>query len=540
MYKREDHVISNGVISNGVSSKDLISKGLISTGTPGAETTTAEGAHRGKAGHRKPARNRIDSSRTVRERVVWPARWQRRYETAAGCCDLLCIVLALVVVALGYHTWPQVADHRTGAVVAAVPLVVMSALAAQRAWDPRVLGAGTGEYRRVVRAYLFALALMSIAGYAWGTAEGQSWVFGALPIGLGLTLVVRRILRHAVAVFRRTGRCVHSVLVAGDAEEVHEIISRAQDLLKLGWRVDGVCLSSAGRADALPSLVDGVRVLGTHDDIVALTQRHRFDAVALLPSGRWTHTRTRRLSWDLEEIGSELLIAPVLMDVVGPRLHIAPMAGLPLLRMSAPRYSGPAWVVKNILDRVAALAIVVVLAPVLLAVALAVRIDCPGPVLYRQTRVGRDGARFTMYKFRSMVPGADQRLHDVLELDAGAGVLFKAHDDPRITRVGRVIRRYSLDELPQLLNVVRGDMSLVGPRPPLESEVARYGEDGAHRRLFVKPGLTGLWQVSGRSDLSWEESVRADLRYVENWSFTMDLSILRRTVGAVLRRDGAY
>ncbi len=216
------------------------------------------------------------------------------------------------------------------------------------------------------------------------------------------------------------------------------------------------------------------------------------------------------------------------------------MAGLPLLRMSAPRYSGPAWVVKNILDRAAALAIVVVLAPVLLVVALAVRIDGPGPVLYRQTRVGRGGARFTMYKFRSMVPGADQRLHDVLEFDAGAGVLFKAHDDPRITRVGGVIRRYSLDELPQLLNVVRGDMSLVGPRPPIESEVARYGEDGAHRRLFVKPGLTGLWQVSGRSDLSGEESVRADLRYVENWTFTMDLSILRRTLGAVLRRDGAY
>ncbi len=290
-----------------------------------------------------------------------------------------------------------------------------------------------------------------------------------------------------------------------------------------------------------PLAIDDVPVLGTEDDIVEIVALHGFQAVALLPSSGWTHSKTRSLSWDLERTGTDLLMAPVLMDLTGPRLHMAPLGGLPLLKFSAPRYSGPpSWLVKNIFDRMFALLIVAFLAPVLLAITLAIRVTSPGPVLFKQTRVGRDGHTFTMYKFRSMVADAETRLDELADRDVGAGVLFKMYDDPRVTRVGKFIRRYSLDELPpQLFNVVSGDMSLVGPRPPLESEVARYGKDGMRRRLFVKPGLTGLWQVSGRSNLSWEESVRADLRYVENWTFAMDLSILCRTVGAVLRGNGA-
>lgn len=317
-------------------------------------------------------------------------------------------------------------------------------------------------------------------------------------------------------------------------------MSRTNGLEESGWRVEGVCLAANAPRDDLPIAIDDVPVLGTDGDIVPIAEMHKFDAVALLPSGRCTHAKTRQLSWDLEDIGSELLITPVLMDVVGPRLHISPLAGLPLLQMSAPRYSGPAWVVKNIFDRVFALLILVVIAPALAIITGVIRFESPGSVLFRQTRVGRDGKNFTMYKFRSMVADAELQREEIAGQDIGAGVLFKVRDDPRVTRVGRFIRRYSIDELPQLFNVVKGDMALVGPRPPLESEVARYGEDGAVRRLFVKPGLTGLWQVSGRSNLTWEESVRADLRYVENWTFTMDLSILRRTVGAVLRSDGAY
>ncbi|MFD6860657.1 sugar transferase [Rhodococcus sp. NPDC060090] len=355
-----------------------------------------------------------------------------------------------------------------------------------------------------------------------------------------LTLVGRKSLRNVVSRARRQGRCLRSVLVAGDAEEIHELVSRAGDLQKSGWKIDGICLATNNTAVATPVAIDDIPILGTDDDIARIAQLHKFDAVALLPSGRHTHSRTRKLSWDLEGFGADLLIAPVLMDVVGPRLHIAPLAGLPLLQMSAPRYTGPAWAVKNICDRVFALLILISITPVLFAIAAAVRYGSPGPVLFRQPRVGRGGKLFTMYKFRSMVADAEQRIGELADQDVGAGVLFKVVDDPRVTPVGRFIRRYSLDELPQLFNVVKGDMSLVGPRPPLETEVAQYGEDGAARRLFVKPGLTGLWQVSGRSNLPWEEAVRADLRYVENWTFAMDLSILRRTLRAVLRSDGAY
>lgn len=474
------------------------------------------------------------------DRIVRPAGWERRYEAVVLCCDLFCLLLANLLVTIGYHSLDQIADGRTLAVISAVPLAVMASLALQKAWDSRVLGSGSEEYHRVSRAYLYGVAALAIAGYAWGTSAGQSWAFGALSLAWVFTLLVRKAVRSLVLRLRKKGRCLRSVLVAGDSDEVHELVSRARNLLESGWKIEGICLAANGIRGGLPIAVDDVPVLGTDDDIVGIAQIHRFEAVALLPSGRWPHAKTRKLSWDLEEIGADLLIAPVLMDVVGPRLHIAPLAGLPLLQMSAPSYSGPAWVIKNLFDRVFALLIVVAIAPVFAIIALGIRLGSPGPVLFRQTRVGRDGKPFTMYKFRSMVVDAADRIDELSDRNVGAGVLFKIRDDPRVTRFGRFIRRYSCDELPQLFNVVKGDMSLVGPRPPLECEVAKYGEDGARRRLLVKPGLTGLWQVSGRSDLSWEESVRADLRYVENWTFAMDLSILRRTIGAVLRRNGAY
>ncbi|WP_342660682.1 hypothetical protein Rruber_01023 [Rhodococcus ruber] len=465
--------------------------------------------------------------------------WERRYAIVVFCCDLLCILMADLAITFGYHS-PEIPTGQTLAVVAVVPLAAMSGLAIQRAWDVRVLGSGVEEIRRVGRAYVLATATLAVAGYAWGTASGQSWVFGALPLAAVATIGTRLLLRRFVRSCRRQGRFVRSVLVAGDTLEVHELLARAEEFRDAGWQMDGICLPVTKFGEALPLAVDDVPVLGTEDDIVGIAQLHEFQAVALLPSSGWTHSKTRRLSWDLEHTGADLLMAPVLMDLVGPRLHMAPLAGLPLLQLSAPRYVGPAWVVKNIFDRVAALAIVALLAPLLLAIALAIRVTSAGPVLFRQTRVGRDGRTFTMFKFRSMVVDAEDRLAELADRSDGNGILFKMREDPRVTRVGRVIRRYSLDELPQLFNVVTGDMSLVGPRPPLECEVARYGEDGARRRLFVKPGLTGLWQVSGRSNLSWEESVRADLRYVENWTFALDLSILRRTLRAVLHSDGAY
>jgi exopolysaccharide biosynthesis polyprenyl glycosylphosphotransferase len=247
----------------------------------------------------------------------------------------------------------------------------------------------------------------------------------------------------------------------------------------------------------------------------------------------------QRLAWELEDTESELVVAPVLMELAGPRLHVSGVVGLPLLRVQAPTFGRAKRVIKSIVDRIGALVLVTLLAPVLLAIIVLVKTDDGGPVLFRQKRVGQSGKPFTMWKFRTMVVNADALLDELRASNQGAGPLFKMRQDPRVTRPGRLLRRYSLDELPQLVNVLTGAMSLVGPRPPLPHEVEQYGSD-AGRRLLVKPGLTGLWQISGRSDLPWEEALRLDLRYVEDWSLALDAVILWKTVRAVFSGQGAY
>jgi exopolysaccharide biosynthesis polyprenyl glycosylphosphotransferase len=249
----------------------------------------------------------------------------------------------------------------------------------------------------------------------------------------------------------------------------------------------------------------------------------------------------RRLAWQLERDSIDLVVASTLVDVAGDRTTIRPIDGVPLLHVEHPRLKGGRRLVKAVFDRVGALVLLTLLAPPMLIIAALVRF-APGergPVIFRQQRVGKDGRPFVLFKFRSMYVDAEARLAELREHNETAAGLFKIRKDPRVTRVGRWLRRLSLDELPQLLNVLRGEMSLVGPRPPLPSEVAKYPAD-MRRRLVVKPGLTGLWQVSGRSDLSWEDTIRLDLTYVENWSLAMDLAILARTLGAVIRSAGAY
>jgi exopolysaccharide biosynthesis polyprenyl glycosylphosphotransferase len=249
--------------------------------------------------------------------------------------------------------------------------------------------------------------------------------------------------------------------------------------------------------------------------------------------------RLRRLAWKLEKMGTDMCVAPALLDVAGPRTTIRPVAGLPLLHVEHPELSGARQVMKALFDRAAAAAVLLMLAPFFVLIAFAIRLREGGPVLFRQNRAGKDGRTFTVFKFRTMVLDAEEQKAQLTVRNEFDGIIFKIRRDPRVTRTGAWLRRYSLDELPQLFNVLLGDMSLVGPRPhPLE-ETAKYGDD-VRRRLVVKPGLTGLWQVNGRSDLSWEESVRLDLRYVENWSFALDLQILWKTFAAVARGSGAY
>jgi exopolysaccharide biosynthesis polyprenyl glycosylphosphotransferase len=248
----------------------------------------------------------------------------------------------------------------------------------------------------------------------------------------------------------------------------------------------------------------------------------------------------KRLSWGLTPGAEHLVVAPSLIDVGGPRIRTRPVASLPLIHVETPRFEGRKLFAKRTFDLLASATLLLLLSPVLIAVAIAVKLSSPGPVFFAQERVGIKGKLFKMLKFRSMVVDAEQRLADLqAQRDAGNSVMFKMKDDPRVTPIGRVLRRYSLDELPQLINVLLGSMSLVGPRPPLPREVEAYDQH-VNRRFLVKPGVTGLWQVSGRSSLPWEETVRLDLYYVENWSLTGDIVILWRTLRAVARRDGAY
>jgi exopolysaccharide biosynthesis polyprenyl glycosylphosphotransferase len=304
-----------------------------------------------------------------------------------------------------------------------------------------------------------------------------------------------------------------------------------------GFSVVAVCVPGVrdelvvdGQPIPAPAGPDAVldALVGADADTLAVADPTTFPGAAL-----------RELAWDLEGSGVDLIVAPAVTEVAGPRIAVRPVAGIPLLHVEEPSLSGPARVTKAIFDRTFGVAALVLCSPILLVLALFVRITSHGPALFRQTRVGRDGREFQMLKFRTMIQGAEEQLDELLQHADADHVLFKLPDDPRLTRLGRWLRRHSLDELPQLWNVVVGDMSVVGPRPPLPSEVARYADD-ARRRLLVMPGLTGLWQVSGRADLSWDDTVRLDLYYVENWSWVLDALILARTVPAVVKGRGAY
>jgi exopolysaccharide biosynthesis polyprenyl glycosylphosphotransferase len=282
-----------------------------------------------------------------------------------------------------------------------------------------------------------------------------------------------------------------------------------------------------------------VPVYGGLDDVTSAVRSFGANTVAVLACPEMDGIKLRGLAWELEKTGTDLCVSPALLDVAGPRTTIRPTAGLTLLHVDHPQLAGARLVLKGLFDRCAAALILLLLSPLFAVLAAAIWLSDRGPVLFTQVRVGKDSRMFRIYKFRTMVVDAEQRRMHLLVSNDTDGVLFKLRQDPRVTAVGAHLRRWSIDELPQLINVLLGDMSLVGPRPALPDETAQYA-DHVRRRLVVKPGLTGLWQVNGRSDLSWDESVRLDLRYVENWSFVLDLQIMWKTVSALLRGLGAY
>jgi exopolysaccharide biosynthesis polyprenyl glycosylphosphotransferase len=404
------------------------------------------------------------------------------------------------------------------------------------AYADRSLGTGSEEFHQVGRAALVLFALVGFVSYAADLQLSRALVVFAVPGLFAATLVIRVVARRVLRVLRRRGYCTKRVVVVGRGGAALGLADRLRREQFAGLEVVAVCVTADDRSRV--AAVADVPVGGL-DDVLAMARRMDADTIAVTSASETAAEYLRELSWQLEGTGLELLVAPGLIEVAGPRLHIRPFEGLPLLSVEEPEFAGWRRGVKAVVDRSSALAGLVVLAPVFLALALAVRLSSPGPVFYRQERIGINGRRFTMLKFRSMVVDAEARLADLALANESDGLLFKMRSDPRVTPVGRWLRRLSLDELPQLLNVLGGSMSLVGPRPPLPAEVARY-DRSVSRRLLVKPGLTGLWQISGRSDLPWEESVRLDLRYVENWSLALDASILWKTGRAVLGSSGAY
>jgi exopolysaccharide biosynthesis polyprenyl glycosylphosphotransferase len=350
-----------------------------------------------------------------------------------------------------------------------------------------------------------------------------------------LDLFARFAMRKRLHARRMRGKCLHNVVAVGHELAVAALITELGRDKYHGLTVMGACVVRPGECDE----VVGVPVYGGLDDITAAVKAFDADTVAVTTCPEMDGIRLRSLAWELEKTGTDLCVSPALIDVAGPRTTVRPTAGLTLLHVDHPQLSGFRLVLKGLFDRCAAAAALVMLAPVMAALAAAVWLHDRGPALFTQTRVGKDGHSFQMYKFRTMIVNAEQRRTQLLPGNDSDGVLFKLRKDPRVTAVGAHLRRLSLDELPQLFNVFLGQMSLVGPRPALPDEAEKYAEH-VRRRLVVKPGLTGLWQVNGRSDLSWEESVRLDLRYVENWSFALDLQILWKTISVMMRGSGAY
>lgn len=437
--------------------------------------------------------------------------WAKRYALHLRIADTAIVFLAVLAGLVFGGAGP-----RTTIALVVIAAAWPVALGVYGSRDTSVLGIGAEEYRRVVAASTHLFAVLAIAAFIysdWLPVRIFAMVFGT---GLVALLTVRWGSRRWLNKQRQMGLYLTPAVVVGEPNDVRYLVRRIAASEGAPYNVLGVILPGGRRGQSLA--VDGNRlpVLSSTDDVVRTVALKKAGAVIIAGPVPGGNQYVRELGWNLEQCDAELVLASSLTNVAGPRIHWRPVQGLPLMEVDLPHYSGAKHVVKRTMDLVLAAAALVVLSPVLLVLALIVHFDSPGPVLFRQERIGKDGQPFAMLKFRSMV-----------------------QDDPRVTRSGRWMRRYSLDELPQFVNILKGEMSLVGPRPPLAREVGEY-ERYPHRRMLIKPGITGLWQVSGGSGLDWDDTVRLDLYYVENWSIMGDLMILWRTFRAVFAPVGAY
>ncbi|MEC4017837.1 sugar transferase [Streptomyces sp. H27-D2] len=456
----------------------------------------------------------------------------------AVATDILGIALPVFLVfETTRQPYPRLAALTAGA-------VWLTIRAAHRRYPTQVLG----ESRSVAPVLRDWLTLLGVLGVLRAVVDERSEVLLALLAvapALLLATACRKLTHRHLTAQRREAQSVHRVLVVGEPGTADDVVEHLAGRTDHAYVVIGVVpVGDAAIASGVPALtrLGSAPPAASSEDwgpVLAAAGQHGAELVLVAPGPRMTGERLRKLSWALHDAGLPLAVAPGLNDVSMRRVQVATTAGLSLLHIAPPTRHGTHVVLKAALDRASAGLGLVLLAPLFGLLAAAIRFGSNGPVFHRQVRVGQDGAPFTMWKFRTMVVDAERRRAELASANEQDGPLFKIRHDPRVTRVGRFLRRSSLDELPQLLNVLRGHMSLVGPRPPLPEEVAQYDEVEL-RRLSVKPGVTGLWQISGRSDLSWDESVALDLRYADNWSFTGDLDVLARTLRAVVDGRGAY
>lgn len=452
--------------------------------------------------------------------------------------DALMILLALAVsiLARGLLPFPGQPDTET-ILRATAPLIVVGWLVMLRLFGAdslRHLRAGAAEYKRVVMATSAMAATVGITSYLLKydfprAAFVLMFTFGALAL-----LTARFARRKVMGAIHARGALTTPLIVAGDSRHLDEIVKVLRRESWLGYRVIGAITD-----DHISYTLAGIPVLGRLSDTVELLQTHHAEAVFFADGAFATPADFKRMAWQLEERDVQMIVVPGVTDTSANRLEVRPVAGLPLVDVDSPQAMASARWIKRVFDVTGSALLLLAVAPLMAITALAIKLEDGGPVFFRQTRVGRKGEQFECLKFRSMSVDAEARLTDLEHLNEGSGPLFKLTEDPRVTRVGRIIRRFSIDELPQFWNALVGDMSLVGPRPALPNEVATYDID-ARRRLDVRPGVTGLWQVSGRSDLSWDDTVRLDNYYVDNWSMVQDLMILTKTARAVFRPVGAY
>ena len=442
------------------------------------------------------------------------------------------IVAAVTAVAVRFGSGVTV---RYLLVAALLPPLWMIAVRVVGGYEMRFLGTGSDEFRRVLNAGATLTSALILISYSLNSELSRAYLAVSMSVVVTLDMLARFGLRKRLHKVRWHGQCMSTVVAVGHASAVERLISELRREPYHGLEVVAACVPGESSA----SQVAGVPVVGNLDATANVVRNLGAGTVAVLSCPEMDGIKLRTLAWELEKTGTDLYVAPALLDVAGPRTTIRPAAGLTLLHVDHPQLSGPRQVLKDLFDRSVAGLVLLVFSPLMLGIALAIRLIDKGPALFTQVRVGKDGHPFKIYKFRTMVVDAEARLTELREKNEFDGVLFKIRKDPRITSVGARLRKWSLDELPQLFNVLLGEMSLVGPRPALPDEAARYA-DHVRRRLVVKPGLTGMWQVNGRSNLSWDETVRLDLRYVENWSFALDLQILWKTFSVIFRGAGAY